>query len=384
MINILFVSGIPYMGGTETVMYNIYNTIDKNEFSIDFMFLGYEKEDHYSNFSESVRSRSQIYYIPLLRDGIRENHSAIKKVFCGKKYDIVHSHINESGMDILRIARKCGITVRVAHSHNTKNHKKINTIKEALHKVYLDCARKMLPFYATHFIGCSELAGKDLFGERICNQKNYITFKNAIDIDNYIFKPKIREEIKRKMGLSGKKVVGHVGRFDYQKNHTYIIRIFYELYKNDKNVVLVLIGEGEEFTSIKELVKNLGLEDAVLLLGRRMDVNEILQVFDVFLLPSHYEGLSVALMEAQASGLPCLVSDKTTKEANISGDVEFMDINLPPGLWAERLKEILEETAIIDRRKNISRMRSAGFDRKTNILVLERFYRDALQENPRD
>lgn len=376
MINILFVYGIPHVGGTEAVMKNIFTYIDKKQYHIDFLFIGKEQDD-LSDFSKEVKKQgSKIYYVPTLRTSIWRNHKEVKKILKSNGYDIIHSHLDASGADVLRIAKKCGVSVRITHSHNTSHLKNAKNLIDRVHRQYLNYQKRRLRKIATHFIGCSDLAGKWLFGDKICQQSNYMIFNNSIYVDKYRFNKGVRDEFRRKYKLEDDFVVGHIGRFEYQKNHEFLIDIFEALNKINKNSKLVLIGEGSKINVIKNIVKEKGLQKDVLFMGNVQNVEQLLQMMDVFIMPSFYEGLSVSLVEAQASGMPCLVSNTLSKQTNITGNVTFFDLHRSADQWAKKSMQLYNSNL---RDADVSGLiKSKGFDMKTNINNLERFYSAAL------
>lgn len=367
------------MGGIEAVMGNIYRTIDRKAFNIDFLFFGHEEEDD-SELTKSVSGDSHVFYVPPLREGIWANHAAVEEILRRYQYDIIHTHMDASGAPVLRIAKKCGLAIRIAHSHSTDivSLKAPKTLKGRIHKLYIEWQRSRITKYATHYVGCSLKAGEWLFGEQVCWQDDFIIFRNAIDAERYAFNPSVRADFRKRYGLEGKKVIGHVGHFSYVKNHPYLIDVFARIHKKDHDIELILIGSGEDMPKIEEQVRELGLSDHVRFLGDQTNVYEWLQCFDLFVMPSRFEGLSVVLVEAQAAGLPCLTSSSVTKESDISGLVEFMDISLDPDVWAQKILQMFKDSR--PRVSPLDEIRRKGFDSKTNIKVLEQFYRKCLDD----
>ena len=204
---------------------------------------------------------------------------------------------------------------------------------------------------------------------------------NAIDADEYVYNQAISEEMKKELGVSGKTVIGHVGRFFAQKNHVFLIDIFKQIHDKNPDTVLLLVGGGELDDSlknqIKEKVKALGLEDAVKFLGVRSDVERVIQAFDLFLLPSLFEGLPVTMVEAQAAGLPCVISDKVPKDCDITGNVKVVGLEEDVDIWADT---VLEYVNNYERKDTSELIKKAGFDIKENALWLEQFYKDALAD----
>lgn len=212
--------------------------------------------------------------------------------------------------------------VRIAHSHSTSNPKewKKNLLKNAL--------RPFSKKYATDYFACSELAGRYLFGDKTFNKGEVKIIHNAIDVEKFKYDPEARKKLRKEIGIKDSDfVIGHIGRFVEQKNHRFLIDIFTKVKKEKKNAKLVLVGQGPLREEIEERVKNLGLEKDVFFLGQRSDTNKLYSVFDVFCLPSLYEGLPVVGVEAQANGVPCVFSDRITKEIFVSQNLEIIDID---------------------------------------------------------
>ena len=247
-------------------------------------------------------------------------------------YDVVHMNGSSKNFLLLKYAKKYKVPIRIVHSHNIDFQTK-NPIKKLVGNMF----KRPLKAYATDYFACSKLAGNWLFGE---NSKVTV-IPNGIQYKKFQFRQDIREQLRKEFGFSDTDiVVGNVGRFTTQKNHEFLIEIFYEIVKMNDNAKLLLVGIGEKEDEIKEKVKQLGLENKVVFAGFRKDVANIMNAMDVFLLPSLYEGLPVVGVEAQASGLPCFMSkDVITEEVNITGNVTFLCLQDSPKQWAETILE---------------------------------------------
>lgn len=257
--------------------------------------------------------------------------SSIKKLCRENKYDIVHSHMNVLSVFSLFAAKCAKVPVRICHNHSTSSG--FERKKDLLKKVLRPTAK----VFATDYAACSELAGRWMYGDKIFDSGKVTVFNNAIDIDRYRFSEKERSELRDELGVGDELLVGHVGRFMDQKNHTFLIDIFYELKKIKSDAKLILIGEGENLDDTVEKVKKLGLWDSVIFRGIVQDVERYYFAMDVFLLPSLYEGLPVVALEAQAAGLPCFTSDSVTRECDVTGAVKFLPVNSDPKRWAESI-----------------------------------------------
>lgn len=235
--------------------------------------------------------------------------------------------------------------------------------------------KRMMP-YLTHLFMCGEESGKWLYGDK--NKSRFIMLNNAIDAAVYSFDASKREEMRRQLGLTGELVIGHVGRFNPQKNHAFLLDIFAALLKKEPNAVLLLVGGGADMPKIQAKVQELGIAERVRFLGVRSDVADLMQAMDVFVFPSLYEGLPVTMVEAQASGLPCIISDKVPPECILTeGLVNIMPLSASPEAWAEK---ILTMRAVprTDLREEIA---AHGFDITTEAVKLQEFYLDAYEQN---
>lgn len=313
-------------GGVESVVMNYYRHIDRNKIQFDFIC-----DDDSTNipYEEIESLGGKVILIPPYQK-VFKYHKELKKVLKEGNYKIVHSHINTLSVFSLCAAKGAGVTVRIAHSHSTTNKKewKKNLMKQVL--------RPFSKVFATDYMCCSELAGRWLFGNKEYDKGNVYLLNNAIDLDKFKYDEKIRREKRKKLGIENETlVIGHVGRFVEQKNHRFLIDIFNELHKINNNSVLLLAGQGPLMDEMKEKAKKLGLKKNIMFLGQRDDINELYQVFDIFCLPSLYEGLPVVGVEAQASGLLCYFSDDMTKETKVLDTTKFLSLKRNEKEWAD-------------------------------------------------
>ena len=230
--------------------------------------------------------------------------------------------------------------------------------------------------YLTHLFMCGTESGRWLYGAK--NEDQYIMLNNAIDAAAYAYDPEKRAEIHRQLGLTDELVVGHVGRFNSQKNHTFLLEIFTALLKKEFNAVLLLVGGGEDMPKMQAKAQTLGIAERVRVLGVRSDVAELMQAMDIFVFPSLYEGLPVTMVEAQASGLPCIISDKVPPECILTdGLVDIMPLSEAPETWAAK---ILEKRNIL-RTDHHTEITAHGFDITTEVVKLQKFYINAYEQH---
>lgn len=325
-------------GGIEAFVMNIYRKIDTSKINFDFYnhFNNYDKQFYED---EALKMGANIYKTGCYeeRGFLKRNYKKISTLYkCIKnnKYEIVHIHATDcSSLREAFISRLAGAKVIIVHSHNTSVGG--NSIKAKIKKILHNNLKFLWKYLADYYFACSDLAAKWMYSEKLINAGKVKVIKNGIEVDKYIYNREIRDILRNELNLNGKFVVGHVGRFFYQKNHEFLIDVFNEILKIKPNSELLLIGNGELQEHIKEKVKKLNIDKHVNFLGVSDQVNRLMQAMDVFLLPSYFEGLPVVGIEAQASGLKLYVSDTISKELDISNNVEFLSLNLDCKEWAK-------------------------------------------------
>lgn len=358
-IRVLMVNYKMQCAGIESFIMNMYRNIDSKKVKIDFL-VHYSERQFYDD--EIERMGGKIY-----RLSVREDNNFIKykrelrKFFNNHpEYKIVHGHMESFGVFYLNEAKKSSIPIRIAHSHIAKRNNGIKGyMKSILNNFYKT--------YATHLFACSIDSGKFVFGEK----ENFIVYNNAIDVESFKFNNEIRDEIRIELGIEDKFVIGHVGRFNTQKNHIFLINVFNEVYKRNKDSILLLIGEGELENDIRNRVNELQLDKNVKFLGIRKDMNKIYQGMDLFVLPSLFEGLPVSGIEAQATGLKCIFSDTITRETTLTDNTQYLSLNMELSRWAE---EFLKWNNNYRRADSSYKIKSGGYDIKTQAKKLQDFY----------
>jgi glycosyltransferase involved in cell wall biosynthesis len=372
MINILYaLNGVFHKGGTEAVILNYFDHIDKNRFHIDFLVHGNRAENRDNETHKYLEScGSRLFYVTPRGESYFANTKEIKKILTENRFDIVHSHMDAAGAFFLKQAKKAGVSVRVAHSHNTAHQiHKGGALKDAAYRFILDRAVKGVRKYANLNIACSKEAGDWLFGD-----KGYVVLNNAIDADKYLYNDAVRAGQRRQYGLEGKTVIGHVGRFSEQKNHRFLVEIFDAVCRQNDDAMLMLVGSGRLETEIKAKISEYGLNGRTLFMGDRSDVYALMQAMDVFVLPSLFEGLPVVGIEAQAAGLPCVISDTVSKDVKITQNVAFMRLDNTPEAWAGRIINMSAALRVNTKDDIIA----SGYDIRNVVERLENMYREKL------
>lgn len=349
-------------GGVEAVIMNYYRNIDKSKIQFDFLC----DEDSTNIPYEEIESLGgRVILIPPYQKPFKY-HKELKRILKANKYEVVHSHISTMSLFSLFAAKCAGVKVRIAHSHSTTNKAewKKNLMKQVL--------KHFSKVFATHYMCCSELAGRWLFGNKSYDKGKVYLLNNAIDLDKFKFNEDIKKSKREELGIDQDTlVIGHIGRFVQQKNHTFLIDIFNEITKLNDKVVLLLAGQGPLMDETKEKVDFLGIADKVKFLGQRNDANELYQVFDVFLLPSLYEGLPVVGVEAQAAGLLCFLSSDMTKETKVLESTTIMTLQNTPEEWA---KAIVDKVSTYERKDTKEEISANNFNIKVEANKLENYY----------
>ncbi|MDP4083167.1 MAG: glycosyltransferase family 1 protein [Bacillota bacterium] len=348
-------------GGAETLIMNLYRNIDRTK--IQFDFLTCKKGD----FDQEInRLGGKVYRIPYVTDiGHFQYLKRLNEFFLiNNHYKIVHSHMDRMSGFVLWAAKKAGISHRISHSHNTSSEGGLAV------RTYKWFAGQFIIPNATNLFACSSDAAKWLFKER---SNSSIILKNGIESNRFEFSQGIRNQVRDELQLSPHTfVVGHVGRFNVQKNHSFLLDIFADFHRKHSDSILLLIGDGELKREIEKKIRNLNLVGRVKLLGVREDIYKILQAMDVFVFPSIHEGLPVSLIEAQGAGLPCIISDKISSEADLGmGLVQYFSLG-DKNNWVSKLTKIASKH--IDRLSVSHLLAKRGFDIREAANYLEQFY----------
>ena len=314
------------LGGIEVFLKNLYDNINREKFQIDFIDTT-EKGICYKEYFE--QHNSKVYKIVPRRENFYKNKKQLEEIIKNGGYDVVHFHLNTlSYISPILLANKYNIKM-IVHSHNEWKGKNIKV--SLLHKIN----KRKIENMNIDRLACSEVAGKWIFGN-----KPFMVINNGIDTKKFKFsmlqREKIREELKIPNNYT---VIGNVAAFREQKNHKFLIDIFYDYLKINPQSILLLVGEGKLKKDIQEKVKKLGIENNVKFLGIRDDVNLLMNAFDIFVFPSLYEGFGIALLEAQCNGILCFASDTIPKSVKVSENLKFLSLKEDSNYWAEYIWE---------------------------------------------
>ena len=348
-------------GGMEAYLMNVYRCIDREKLQFDFINLNPRE----MAFTEEINSLGgHVYKIPRRRDDVAAHKKAINDLLSTHKYKGIYYQCTRrlTTMELFKFAKKYGIEKRVIHSHSS-DEKGIDTISAIRKK----CSSLVMNRYINGRLACSENAGKWMFGN-----KEYIVINNGIDLEKYRFSSEKRQEIRAEFGISDDTfVLGTVGRLDYEKNPLLMVDIFNEFKKKHENSVFLHIGTGAYLDQMKQHIEELSLGDSYLLLGERKNVYDLLNAFDVFLLPSLYEGFPLVLVESQANGLQCVISDTITKDIDLTGLVQYASIqNISE--WIGIFENV--QSHPVEREKYSEVVREKGFGIEDSARKIQEFF----------
>ncbi len=360
-LRVLQVVTIMNRGGLETMLMNYYRQLDRNKIQFDFM-VHRDVKGHYDE--EILSLGGKIYRMPQIRPGnYRKYFKLLNKFFVmHPEYRVVHSHINENSSFVLRAAKLAGVPCRIAHSH-------LSDLGIDLKLPFRLYARYMMKDNPNRYFACSKNAGKWLFGKKLSESGDITVLNNAVNIKEFKYDDTVRQHLRNLWGAQDKLVVGHVGRFNKQKNHSFLIDIFKAIHGRNPNSLLIMVGDGDLRSTIEKKVKDLGLSSAIRFLGVRGDIPQLMQAMDVFLFPSLFEGLPVVMVEAQAAGLRCVVSNSITSESDVTGRVEVLSLKDSPEMWADKILAVP-----CTRRDTSELMRTNGYDTETMAKWLTEYY----------
>ena len=369
-IRILNLFTIMNRGGAETMVMNYYRAIDKSKIQFDFMVHRQER-GAYDNEIEAMGGKI-FRMCPIYPQNLLRYQQMLKEFFDNHpEYRILHSHMSELGYFAFKEAIKHDVPVRICHAHNAPIFSSETAI-EKLKRIPRELLARQMRKLSTDYFTCSLIAGEWLFGKK--NSEKLIFMRNAIDAQVFAYNEAKALRVKADLGWTDKFIIGHVGRFCPQKNHNFLIDIFKVFHSKYPNSILALVGSGELQGKIQEKVKNMGLDKDVCFLGNRADMPNIYQVFDVFLFPSFYEGLPVSLIEAQASGLPCVISDTISDQTRLTSAYYPVSLKEKPEQWVAQLEKCME----MQHADTTAMIKEAGFDIYNNAKWLTNFYLNKL------
>lgn len=349
--------------GIETMLMNYYRYMDRNKIQFDFL-CNKIKPGAYDSEIKSMGGR--IFHTPGLNPIKYFKYLKYMRKLFRKypEYKIIEAHNGALGVYALYAAKINNIPNRIFHAHGA------SITKDWKLPIKLFC-KSRLKSNINYKFSCGIAAAECYFGKKTVIQGNYEFIPNAIEVERFLFNKEVRNKLREQYNLKNKHVIGHVGRFMAQKNHSFLLEVFTEYLKVDKKAVLVLLGDGELMNSIKKKVSQKNISDKVIFIGNVSNVNEWYSVFDLFVLPSIWEGLPVVGIEAQASDLPCVFSTSITREISLSDKVKFISLKSNIQEWVDAFKCSIKNT---DRKDNTELLRSKSYDIKTEAIKLQNRY----------
>lgn len=354
------------IGGVECFLMNYYRNINRQKVQFDFL-CNVEK----CAFEEEIyQLGGKVYHVCARSKNLFQFYKDMNDFFLNHAKDYDGIWVNKcmlNNIEYLTYAKKYNIPNRIIHAHNSNNMEQgiKGKLQGALHYFH----RQNISRYATEFWACSEDAGKWAFPKQIIESKRFRIVHNAIDGEKYHYNIDIRELYRKELGITNNFVIGHVGRFQYQKNHEFLLDIFQSIYSKNSNAILLIIGTGELEEMIKQKVHDLGLDHVVKFLGVRNDVPQLMQAMDAFVFPSRFEGLGIVLIEAQMSGLPSFTSANVVPpEAKITNLLHYINLDEPSSVWADSVLRNQVNCRNIDNEIN------ASYYIKSAALELEKYF----------
>lgn len=381
-IRVLHVLGSTNLGGAESRIMELYRAIDREQVQFDFL-VHTTQDGHYS--AEIRQLGGKIYSLPRFKvyNFLKYKKNVENFFKQHQEFAVVQGHMTSTAAIYLPVAecvyKKQGKTLlTIAHARSAGVD---SGIKGFVTKVI----RKPLKKKAQYCFTCSKEAGIAVYGQDWVQKGKVWTIPNAIDTNRFRYQEEIRNEVREELGLQNKFVIGHVGRFGFMKNHTYLVDIFAELCKQRDDMAMVFIGKGEQEDAIHEKLQRLGtelfgdskvLEDKVLFLGNRFDVERYYQAFDYFVFPSTFEGLPGSVVEAQAAGLHCLISDKITREVDLTDLVTYRSIEESPSAWVQEILAHAKDALV--RPDVLQEIGQKGFDVQKQAGQMVEFYKTGM------
>lgn len=351
-----------HLGGSQAFVMNVYRNIDRSKVQFDFVVTPETKEGFYD---EITNLGGKIFTCPRYKGTNHIQYNKWWDDFFNKhpEYKVIHGHVRSTASIYLKIAKKHEL-VTIAHSHSTSNGNGISAIVKRIIQLPI---RKQADF----LFACSDKAGKWLFGEKAITQQNYYMIPNGVDLKRFEFDINKRYQMRMTLGIKeDTMVLGHIGRLSTPKNHKFLLNVFNQYHKINSNSKLLLVGDGELFESIKQHINKLDINDAVIMTGSKQNTEDYYQIMDIFLFPSLWEGLPVSVVEAQANGLQCIISDVITHDVDLTALIQYLPLD--EKLWLSAITEAHKKKRI--GLTSEDRVRLQLFDAITVANKLQEFY----------
>lgn len=342
-------------GGAESIIMNWYRHIDRNKVQFDFLI-----RTNVNIYADEIAEYGgRVFIMPSYPRHYFANKKETIRFFEEHANDYAGIHVHGNALlyvNVFGIAKKNGINFRIYHSHSTTTDLKYLP----LHKIN----RRRIKRLATDFFACSKAAGEWAF-----KSQEYIVLNNGVETDRFKYDVDVRKRTRDLLGITDETVYGHVGRFVTVKNHIFLLEVFEKVIKKEEKALLLLVGDGVLIDNIRKLAQEKGIDHKILFTGRQKKIEDFMNAMDVFMLPSHNEGLPIVAVEAQATGIPCILSDTITREVKMTDLVQFLPIN-DSDIWAEYGKK----ASHIPRKNKQEEIKQAGYDISFSTKFLEEYY----------
>ena len=376
IIKVLWVIGSFDIGGVQLYLLNILRNINRDLFHFDIV-LTYSQEGVL--IDEVKKLGARVFFCP--RRHIFFNKKFKNLLLQNGPYDIIHSHVHEFGGYIFKLAKKCGILTRIAHSHTDTS--KITHLFGYTRRIYYNLLKYMIKRYATLGIGCSKKAAESLFGPNWEKDNRWHVLYSCIDLEPFSIEIN-KMEVRQEFGIAKDTlVVGNIARFTPSKNHIFLLEIANEMIKYEKNIKFLLIGDGPNRQEIEKQADRMNLKDKIIFTGTVENISRLmLGAMDLFVFPSLFEGLPLVVLEAQAAGLPCFISDVITEEvAFISNLVYRLSLNQPAEIWAKKILDNKNKKNIISQKEAVSLLKKSHFNIVNHVQELTDIYMLSVFQN---
>lgn len=358
-----------HFGGAQAFLMNVYNNIDREKVQFDFVVTPEEKKDLYEQVEQMG---GRIFVCPKYTG---KNHFAYCRWWNDffaehPEYHVIHGHVRSTASIYLKIAQKYGL-VTIAHSHSTSNGSGISAIVKNIMQL-------PIRHTADYLFACSDKAGKWLYGEKATKQPNYRMIPNGVDLRRFAFHEEKRRQMRNQLKITEDTfVVGHIGRITVPKNHQFLVELFAAYHKENPQSRLLLVGDGELFEAVQQQCTQLGIREAVIMVGSKTNTEDYYQAMDIFVFPSLWEGLPVSVVEAQANGLICLLSDVITRDVDLTDQVKYLSLN-EKNRWINEIARACPRPRTAASPENMKKLQP--FDASVVAKQLQDFY---LEQNER-
>lgn len=366
MIKVLHFGLSTNLGGIETYLYKLARNINKEEFQFSFLVAG--DPEKFCFYKEFVSMGCQFFSITPRSKSLIKHKRDLENLYTTENFDVIHCHMNS-------LSNILPITMGIKHNQSVIVHSRNGQLSRITLKTKLlhEINSLLLPKKKVKKLAVSDLAGQWMFGKN----SNFHVVNNGVEIDKYKYNEKVRKKVRKDLGINDEFCVLHIGAFRKQKNHMFLLEVFKHIKNIKPNSKLLLVGSGRLKSEIEDKIKELGIRQQVIMVGKTKNVSDYLSASDAFLFPSLFEGFPNAVLEAQTSGLPCLISNTITKEVLINSNCVSFPLSKEPKAWANKLFELTCYRDRLDGAKNIE---AKGFSVRDEVIKVEKIYRELFNK----